>query len=126
MSKYALIVEQDPQKALSLKRQSLPEGWLSDPDALNEFAWWCFENRVNLKEAETLSRKSIELSQPGAEQANYLDTLAELVNLRGNTEEAAALIREALQMNPESRYLKDQLARFEDIMAKNNQQEPSS
>ena len=123
---YALIVEQDPQKALGLKRQSLPEGWESDPDALNEFAWWCFENEINAGEAETLSRRSIELSQPGAEQANYLDTLAELVNLRGSTEEAAAIIREALQMNPESRYLKNQLARFEDIMMKKNQQEPSS
>lgn len=126
LAEYALIVEKDFEKATELKRASLSPGWVSDPGALNEFAWWCFENAVNLEEAENLSRRSIELSQPGAEQANYLDTLAELIHLRGDTEGALELIQKALQMNPESSYLKNQLSRFQDILAKKKLQEPSS
>jgi tetratricopeptide (TPR) repeat protein len=126
LAEYALVVEKDPEKATELKRASFPQGWESDPGALNEFAWWCFQNRINSAEAETLSRRSIELSQPGAEQANYLDTLAELVNLRGDTADAVELIKKALTMNPDSRYLKDQLSKFRDILTEKNPQESSS
>lgn len=121
---YALIVEQDPDKALELKRASFPREWRSDPDALNEFAWWCFENRLNVDEAAELSRRSIELSQPGPGQANYLDTLAELVNLQGDPAQALELIEQALQMNPESQYLKKQLTRFQNILGEEEQGEP--
>ena len=123
---YALIVEQDPEKALALKRDSFPEGWQSDPDALNEFAWWCFENRLNVQEAAELSRRSVELSSPGPEQANYLDTLAELVYLQGDAKGALGLIEQALELNPDSRYLQHQLKRFQDILTEQSQQEPSS
>lgn len=123
---YALIVEQDPGKALEMKRASFPDGWQTDPDDLNEFAWWCFENEINIQEATELSRRSIELSRPGPEQANYLDTLAELVNLQGDPEQALRLIEQALQMNPDSRYLQNQLERFQNIPGKEDQQEPAT
>jgi len=123
---HALIVEQAPDKALALKRASFPDDWQSDPDALNEFAWWCFENRINVEEAAELSRRSVELSQPGPEQANYLDTLAELVNLQGDPRQALELIEQALQMNPESEYLKDQQTRFQEILGEQDQQEPAT
>ena len=123
---YALIVEQDPDRALELKRASFPDGWQSDPETLNEFAWWCFENEINIQEAAELSQRSIELSPPGPEQANYLDTLAELVNLQGDPERALELIEQALQMNPESRYLQNQQTRFRDLLGEQKQQEPSS
>jgi tetratricopeptide (TPR) repeat protein len=114
---YALIVEKDPEKALSLKRESLPEDWESDPSVLNGFAWWCFENKINLEEAEELAQKAVSISEFGPEQANYLDTLAELVNLRGDAEGAVELIKKALEMNPESQYLKDQLVKFQETLA---------
>lgn len=114
---YALIVEKDPQKALGLRRESLPQGWETDPGVLNSFAWWCFENRINLEEAEALVQKAVSISESGPEQANYLDTLAELVNLRGDTEGAVELIKKALEMNPESQYLKDQLTKFQKELA---------
>jgi tetratricopeptide (TPR) repeat protein len=126
LTEYALIVEQDTVRALELKKAAFPDGWRSDPDLLNEFAWWCFQNRFNIEEAADLSRRSIELSQPGPEQANYLDTLAELVNLQGDPERALELIEQALQMNPESRYLKNQQARFQDLLGEHHQQEPST
>lgn len=114
---YALIVEKDPQKALALRRESLPQGWETDPAVLNSFAWWCFENKINLEEAETLAQKAVSISESGPEQANYLDTLAELVDLRGDTEVAVELTKKALEMNPESQYLKDQLTKFQKELA---------
>ena len=114
---YTLIVEKDPEKALRLKRETLPQGWESDSGHLNEFAWWCFENQVNLKEAEDLSRRSVDLLEPGEEQASCLDTLAELVNLRGAPGEAVDLIEKALKMNPESEYLQSQLKKFKEMTA---------
>jgi tetratricopeptide (TPR) repeat protein len=126
LAEYTLIVEQDPTRALAIKRASFPDGWQSDPQTLNEFAWWCFENKIDIQEAAQLSQRSIELSQPGPEQANYLDTLAELVNLQGNPQKALELIEQALQMNPDSRYLQNQLVKFQDLLGEHNQQEPSS
>jgi len=113
---FALIVDKSSEKALSLKKEFMPWGWQSNPSDLNDFAWWYFENKINLEEAERLSQRSISLSEPGKEQSNYLDTLAELVNLRGDTEEAIELIEKALKMNPESEYLKRQLAKFREIL----------
>ncbi len=110
---YALHVEQDAAKALELKRATLAEGWRSDPAGLNDFAWWCFTADTNLEEAEQLARKAMELAKPGPEQANCLDTLAELVNARGETAEAIALIQRALELEPDNEYLKLQLEKFQ-------------
>ena len=110
---YALIVEKDPAKALGYRRETMPEGWMDDAGQLNSFAWWCFENKVNLEEAETLSRRSIELAGESGSKANCLDTLAEIVNLRGDTAGALDLIKQALEIDPDNDYLKRQHTRFE-------------
>lgn len=114
---YAILVEKDLDRALVLKRESMPEGWKTNPDDLNEFGWWCFQRKINLGEAAGLMRTAVELSTPGSDQANYLDTLAELVNLQGNPTEALELVRQALEMDPESEYLKGQMTRFEELIA---------
>jgi len=109
---YALYVENDPEKAVAAKRASLPNGWESDADQLNEMAWWCFERRVNLEEAEALARRGVELAPDNTARANLLDTLAEIVYLRGDAAQAAELIRQAVQANSTSQYLQNQLKRF--------------
>jgi hypothetical protein len=53
---YALYVEHDANKALRMKRANYPEGWDADAEKLNDFAWWCFERKVNLAEAEQLAK----------------------------------------------------------------------
>jgi tetratricopeptide (TPR) repeat protein len=113
---YAMIVEKDPARAVGYKRETMPEGWKDNAGHLNSFAWWCFENNVNLEEAEELSRRSVELAEPGRTKANCMDTLAEIVNLRGDTEQAALLIRDALAIDPDNEYLKNQLVRFEEAL----------
>lgn len=114
---YALVVEGNREKALAYKRSSMPANWQADPNQLNSFAWWCHEQAINVDEAARLARKAVDLSTPGRAQANILDTLAELVNRQGRPQEALALIRQAIALNPESTYLQGQQQRFEELIA---------
>lgn len=114
---HAFHVERDPEQALGLKRESLLASWESDPEKLNEFAWWCFEHQVNFAEAEALTRKAVELTPHGPDLANNLDTLAQLVHARGDTHEALALITRAISQNPGNEYLKEQEAKFRGLLA---------
>ena len=113
----ALYVKGDVEAAAVLKRQAMPEGWMTDASQLNEFAWWCFEKKVNLAEADTLARKAIELSPAGAERAQILDTLAEICNEREHCSEAVDLMRQAIKEDPAEAHYKEQLERFEKIVA---------
>ena len=113
---YALAAENDPEKALVFKREAMPAKWRGDPYSLNSFAWWCHEHSINLDEAETLACLAVDLSTPGRDQANRLDTLAELVNQQGRPAEALHLIRRALDLNPSSGHLQGQVARFEELV----------
>ncbi len=109
---YTLHVQGDTARAIALKRGWLPAGWQSDPAALNSLTWWCFENRVHTDEAERLAERAVETAVDGPDKANYLDTLAELVNLRGDRAEALRLIERALVLDPGSSYLQGQRQRF--------------
>ena len=120
MADYSLYVDKDKEKAVTYKKQTMPEGWLDNPGDLNSFAWWCFENKVNLEEAEQLSRKSVKLAETGKSKAMYLDTLAEICNALGDCQQAVDLTKMAIQENPDSDYYKEQLARFEKILASKN------
>jgi tetratricopeptide (TPR) repeat protein len=113
----ALYVKGDGEAAAKLKRQAMPEGWMTDAGQLNEFAWWCFENNVNLADAETLARKGVELSKPGEERAQVLDTLAEILNLGKKSGEAVKLIEQAITEDPTEDHYKKQLERFRTVVA---------
>jgi len=75
---YTLFVKKDVDEAVQIKKNTLKTGWENNSDALNSFSWWCFENKINLKEAETLGRKGVKLAPPGREKAMILDTVAEI------------------------------------------------
>ena len=110
---HALLVEKDAPKAVALRKAMLPENWDQDPKRLNQFAWWCLQNDVNLEEAEVLVMRAVELSEADGDRANYLDTAAEICLKRGNCEEAIARIRKAIELAPDREYFKEQLAKFE-------------
>ena len=120
MVEKALYITNDKDKAVKYKKATMPEGWMDDAGKLNSFCWWCFENLVNLKEAEKLSRKSVELAEAGRQKAMNLDTLAEICNALDNCHEAVDLIKMAMAENPESEYYPKQLERFEKILASQN------
>jgi tetratricopeptide (TPR) repeat protein len=113
----ALYVEKDKQKALELKRKAMSEGWMEDPGKLNAFAWWCFENNVNLPEAEELARKGVTLAKPGKEKAQVLDTVAEICNALGDCKDAVTLTEQAIKEDPKNDYYAKQLARFQKAVA---------
>jgi tetratricopeptide (TPR) repeat protein len=102
----------DAERAVALKRATLDEGWEEDSEALNSFAWWCFEHEVNLEEAETLARKGAEIAEDDASKAMIIDTVAEIVNLRGDRDEAVALMKQAVELDPDNEYFQKQVSRF--------------
>jgi len=115
---HALIVEKNPEKAAQLKQATLEEGWREDSSQMNAFAWWCFENSVNLAEAEEIARAAVDLADTDADRANILDTVAEICNARGNCRDAVSLIEQAIGLNPESEYLRKQLEKFQKLLAR--------
>jgi thiol-disulfide isomerase/thioredoxin len=114
---HALVVENDVEKALELRRALLPVGYMDDSAQLNAFAWWCFEHNVNLEEAEGMARHAVEIATDPGDKANILDTVAEICNLRGDCRDAVSLMERALELKPDSEYLKQQLQRFTTLLA---------
>ncbi|MEJ2055354.1 MAG: tetratricopeptide repeat protein [Calditrichaceae bacterium] len=112
---YIIYIENKPKQGVKLKKESMPEGWQENAGDLNAFSWWCFEHKVNLDEAEKLARKGAELAEPGNEKAMILDTVAEIVNLKGNPQEAVKLTEQAIKESPNRKYYKDQLLRFKKL-----------
>lgn len=120
MVEKSLHITGDKAAAVKYKMATMTDGWLEDAGKLNGFCWWCFENRVNLEDAERLSRKSVELAKPGRRKAMNLDTLAEICNALDNCHEAVELIKMAMAEDPESEHYPKQLERFEEILASQN------
>ena len=114
----ALLIQGDKEKALAIKKDWMPQGWAEDPEKLNDLAWWCFRNEVNLEEGERLARKGIALAKDDKEKAQILDTAAEICNLLGNCKDSVSLIAEAAKLDPDSEHYKKQLARFQELLAK--------
>ena len=114
---HAILVQKDPEAALALKRNRMSEGWMKNPQALNNFAWWCFENKVNLEEAEKLARLGVELAEPGPDKAMILDTAAEICLARGGCQDAVALAERAVEEDPGKKYYVEQLGRFRQALA---------
>ena len=115
MPDYLMYVKHDTDAAIVAKKASLSEDWQENSKELNGFAWWCYENGVNLEEAEEYALKGVRLAATDAERANILDTAAEICNARGDCTKAVELIREAVELNPDSEYFREQLTRFETI-----------
>ncbi len=109
---HALVVEQDKDKALKLKRASLPDGWRDDSSTLNSFAWWCFQNGINQAEALELALRGAELAGDDASRARVLDTAAELAFALGDRDQAVARMEQAVALDPERGSYRDKLARF--------------
>ncbi len=119
MIEHSLVVAESPARAVSHRQALLPEGWETDARSLNRLAWWCFEHRLALEEAAGWARRSADLHQEPAAQANSLDTLAEILNAQGRAEQAVRVARRALELNPESAFLREQVDRFEQLVDSN-------
>ncbi|MEN8006321.1 MAG: thioredoxin family protein [Candidatus Krumholzibacteriota bacterium] len=82
----------------------------------NLYAWYCFEHRVQLVEAEEVAREGVAMDDNPAHVAMLMDTLAELVFLKGETNEALQLVERCMELDPENKYYRDQQVRFKSIL----------
>lgn len=120
---YDLLVLHDPAKAVADKKAAMPEGWMEDAGQLNGFAWWCFENSLNLEEAQELAEKGVALAPAGSERAMILDTLAEICNARDDCGRAVEIIQQAVNEDPGKEYYREQLKRFQGLLADRKEKE---
>jgi tetratricopeptide (TPR) repeat protein len=81
----------------------------NDPSFLNDYAWHCAEEKVELNQALAAAKKAVELSK---EDPGILDTLAEVYFTMGNIDEAVQTIDKAIAQKPDDKYYKDQRAKF--------------
>lgn len=109
---YSLYVVKDTAKAIEFKKATLGENWTDDPQQLNSFAWWCYENDCNLEEAEALAKKAVDLSDPGSSKAMILDTVAHIVRARGNNAEAIKYMEMAVKEDPGNSQYQETLDKF--------------
>ncbi len=114
---HALFELDDAARGVVLRKKMMPEGWQYDAEQLNNFAWWCAENGVNLEEAAALAEKAIELAENRRTKANVLDTLAEIRHAQGDHAGAVRSIEAALEEAPNWSHLSKQLARFKQAAA---------
>lgn len=114
----ALFLKRDAKLAVRLRKEALPDGWRDDPRQLNRFAWWCFDHKINLKEAEKLARRGVKLAAGGDEKAMVLDTLAEIRAARGDPAEAARLAAQAAAADPGNAEYPKQVERFQKAAGK--------
>jgi Flp pilus assembly protein TadD len=80
-----------------------------DPSFLNDYAWHCAEQKVELDQALAAAKKAVELSK---EDPGILDTLAEVYYTMGNVNDAVQTIDKAIAQKPDDKYYKDQRAKF--------------
>ncbi|MCU0225208.1 MAG: hypothetical protein MUF27_14325 [Acidobacteria bacterium] len=106
----ARAIENDPAKAIALKKRSLGDGWQDDPGQLSEFAQFLVRNDLDLAEAETVARRAVELSEPGRERSRAAEALARVLEKRGRRDEAIAALETALRGAPYDKGLKRRLA----------------
>jgi thioredoxin 1 len=81
-----------------------------DTSAMNGFAWFCAQRSFGFEQALPVALKAADLSDrdPG-----ILDTLAELYFAMGDYDNAIKVGKEALDKEPDDKYLKDQLDKFQ-------------
>ena len=113
---HALIAEKDKKKALRLKRASMEEDWEADLRTVNRFAYWCFQNDLNLVEAEEMVIKGIDEAEDDTMRNRFLNTAAEICHATGRTEKAVTYIKRILDTDPDRGYFQRQLARFEGVL----------
>jgi tetratricopeptide (TPR) repeat protein len=112
MADYALYVNIDTADAVNIKKTSLGANWSSNPEKYYGYAKWCLERKIRLDEAEYYAREAGKRAYAGEFRAKVLNTLAEIIYIRGDTNEAIRLIEMAIEQDPEKDSYKEQRKRF--------------
>ncbi|MEW5796714.1 MAG: thioredoxin family protein [Candidatus Zixiibacteriota bacterium] len=100
LADYALHVFRDSAEAISVRKQSMGDGWEKDPARYFQFGEWCLRRNINLGEAEYYVRLATKQATGDKFRASHLRLLAEICYARGNTSEAVRLANESLALDP--------------------------
>lgn len=87
-----------------------------DASMMNDYAWTCAENGINLDHASEVIKKAVELTTKEGDRASFIDTYATVEFARGNTNQAIDLEQHALDILKTVPGAK--LAEYEKSMAK--------
>lgn len=100
----------DPEEKFSLFNDAIKK-MPENTDFMNQYAWYIFTKKVESKydEAIKITQDAIAID---SKDDNLFDTLAHLYFVSGNKEKAINTIEKAIVMNPESKYYKEELAKF--------------
>ena len=95
------------EKALNLNPEDL--------EIMNRLAWLYAKKEVKLDLGVELINKTLKVHP---NRTDYIDTLSELYYVQGKIIEAVKKIREAINLNPDDPYYKQQLWRFKNVTPK--------
>ena len=84
-----------------------------------EYAKWCLERKVNLREAEEITQKVVDFTPEGELRARVYNVLADILVERGRLKEAAQAIVTAIENHPENPFYVEKL---EELQAELDQQ----
>ena len=84
----------------------------NDPNVLNSYAWRMAELEINLEKALIKVQKAIFLTKNDPDQANIIDTEAEIFWKLKRYDEAIKSIDRALFIDPDNKYFQDQKEKF--------------
>ena len=93
------------------------ETWPADAAMMNNYAWTCAENGVNLEHADEIIRRAVELAPNDEEKAAFIDTHAAVRFAQGDTRTAVTLEEKALGLveklpNADTKPYEEALAKF--------------
>jgi tetratricopeptide (TPR) repeat protein len=97
-----LYIDHDTSRAVNVRKGVLGAGWEEKPDKYYAFAKWCLERKIDLDEAETYTKKAVDVATPGKFRAGVFSTLAGIYDARGQTQDAVAALAKAKQDDPEN------------------------
>ena len=88
------------------------------PDIMNRLAWLYAKKRMKLDRGIELIKV---VTQAHPNSAKYIDTLSELLYAKGDVVAAVKAIREAIRLDPENSYYKQQIWKFKNVAPQSRQ-----
>ena len=107
------------EKELSIHNEMM-EKFSNDPSVLNSYSWRMAELEMNLEDALIKIQKAIILTVNDPSQANIIDTEAEILWKLKRYDDAIKSIEDAILIEPDNEYFKDQKEKF--LESKNKKQ----
>ena len=107
------------EKELSIHNEMV-DFFSNDPSVLNSYSWRMAELEMNLEDALIKIQKAIILTVNDPSQANIIDTEAEILWKLKRYDDAIKSIEDAILIEPDNEYFKDQKEKF--LESKNKKQ----